>query len=122
MFDNLIWLAGQVPGAGLNDVKALDKFNAESQELEECLANGDELGAILEAGDCAYYAAKAWQAGLIDFDKAIKMASAEAYRVGLPLGKVVLVAEAKYTLRTRQKKNDTAEREAALKVLEDTKV
>ena len=88
------------------DPHAVDKLAHEMQELTEALADDDEIGAVLEAADVAYYACKAVQYA--------------ASLVNLSVAEVLDAAHAKYTLRARpgNPKDDTAERAAVKKLFE----
>ena len=121
MFEKIISLAAQLP-TGLRDPRALEKLRRERQELEECLTAGDTLGAVLEAGDCAYYAVKALHNGLCGVDDAMHYIDAAGKLVGLRFSEVLAVAETKYTLRARKgnPKDDAAEREAVAALLGTT--
>jgi hypothetical protein len=70
--DKLLELAKKLP-SGLNDPRALDKFRNERRELYGMMAEGDRIGALLEAGDCLYYLVKAWHNGLISAEQYITM-------------------------------------------------
>ena len=82
------------------DPHAVDKLAHEMQELTEALADDDEIGAVLEAADVAYYACKAVQYA--------------ASLVNLTVADVMSAACAKYALRARpgNPKDDAAERAA----------
>lgn len=83
---DIISLAAHLP-SGLNDPKAADKLLAERDELLEAIANGDHIGALTEAADAAYYAAKHldYVAGLLN----------------ISVDDVLNVARAKYELRAQ---------------------
>lgn len=118
MFKTLLSLAAQLP-TGLRDPRALEKLAHERQELDECLASGDTVGAMLEAGDVAYYAAKAFHNGLCSQNDAMHAINAAGQLVGLRYSDVLAVAETKYTLRARpgNPKDDAAERAAVAALL-----
>lgn len=118
MFDTLIFLAAQLP-TGLRDPQALGKLCRERQELDECLAAGDTLGAILEAGDVAYYAVKAHANDLMSLNAALHEINAAGQAVGLAYSEVLAVAEIKFALRAKpgNPKDDAAEREAVQHLL-----
>lgn len=113
MFQNIITLAAQLP-TGLTDPRAVEKLHRERAELQEFLDEGDIIGAILEAGDCVYYAAKALHNRLITVNDAAVIVQTVAPLVGLDIGQVIGVAETKYALRARpgNPKDDAAERAA----------
>lgn len=113
--DSLLTLAAQLP-TGLSDPRAVEKLTREEEELHECLAQGDLLGARLEAGDVAYYAAKAMHNNLITRTYSDMRLARVAELVGLSPADVVRVAVAKYGLRARpgNPKDDTAERAAVI--------
>lgn len=97
--EDIISLAALLP-SGINDSKAASKMLAEQQELQEALAAGDLDGALTEAADAAYYAAKHLQWA--------------AAQVGLDVPGLLKVTEAKYSLRAQpgNPKDDAAERAA----------
>jgi len=94
---DIIDLAAQLP-SGLNDPKAADKLIAERDELLEAIAIGDHVGALTEAADAAYYAAK-----YLDY---------VAKLLDISVDDVLNVAQAKYELRAQpgNPKNDKKER------------
>lgn len=63
-YGRLLSLAALLP-TGLKDHNAGMKYAAEWKVLQAALASGDQVGAILEAADCAYYVAKAWANGYL---------------------------------------------------------
>ena len=101
---DLIALAERLP-SGAVDPKSLDKLNAEFEELVEALEAEDEIGALTEAADAAYYAAK-----YLNF---------VAHILSITVSDVMALGYAKYSLRAApgNPKNDDAEREAVEKVL-----
>lgn len=94
---DIVALAAHLP-SGLNDAKAADKLVVEHGELLEALENDDRVGALTEAADAAYYAAKHldYVARLLD----------------ISIDDVLNVARAKYELRAQpgNPKNDEKER------------
>lgn len=100
--NSVLDLAAKLP-SGLNDAKAAEKLLAERDELLEALANGDHVGALTEAADAAYYAAKH-----LDW---------VAKQLGLEVDDLFRLAVAKYSLRAQpgNPKNDMAERKAVVK-------
>jgi hypothetical protein len=94
---DIIALASHLP-SGLNDPQAADKLIAEREELLEALACDDYIGALTEAADAAYYAAKHldYVAGLLN----------------ISVDDVLNVAHAKYELRAQpgNVKDDKKER------------
>ena len=117
-FSHLQELAKKLP-TGLTDPRAAQKLARERAELEHHLSIGDALGAALEAGDVAYYAAKALANGLLDEAQAEDAVREAAQAAGLDVQTVFAVAVAKYQLRARpgNPKDDEAERAAAKRVL-----
>lgn len=113
MFDKILSLAAQLP-TGLDDPHAVVKMRRERDELKHHLSINDLVGAKLEAGDVAYYAAKAYHNGLLTFNEALAEVVAVAHAVGLSVMDVLRIAEIKYTLRARpgNPKDDQAERQA----------
>lgn len=63
-YGRLLALAALLP-TGLKDCQAGKKYAAEWKELKAALARGDQVGAVLEAADCAYYVVKAWFNGYL---------------------------------------------------------
>ncbi len=102
--DNILALAAKLP-SGLNDPRSANKLLAELDELLVSVFDSDEVGALTEAADAAYYAAKH-----LDF---------VANLLNISVEDVLNLAIAKYKLRakTGNPKNDVAEREAVLKAL-----
>jgi hypothetical protein len=111
--DKLLELAAYLP-AGLNDPRAMDKFHHERQELAEALAAGDRVGALLEAGDCLYYATKAQYNRLASAEEARVLMLEVSIASGFSIETIRAAAIAKYTLRARpgNPKDDAAERAA----------
>lgn len=107
----LLTLAAKLP-AGINDQRALEKFDREFCELQDELAKADRLGALLEAADCMYYAVKAEYVGLLESDE-VSGRMAEVYRLsGFTPTQVYQAAIIKYTMRSRpgNPKDDKSER------------
>lgn len=102
--DDILALAAKLP-SGLYDPKAADKLLAEREELLEALAEGDTVGAMTEAADAGYYAAK--------------YLNWVGMQLGLSIGEVLLLTVAKYGLRAvpGNPKDDEAERKAILDAL-----
>lgn len=109
----ILELAAKLP-TGLTDPRALEKYHRERQELTEALAAGDEIGAILEAADCVYYAIKSWHNNLINERQCTNFVAGPAFAVGLNSDELLQVCITKYTLRARpgNVKDDAAERAA----------
>lgn len=105
MLNEILSLAAQLP-SGLNDPAAADKLLAERDELIQALRAGDYAGALTEAADAAYYAAKH-----LDW---------VARQLELSVDDVLRLALAKYSLRAQpgNPKDDAAERSACLDVWE----
>lgn len=103
MLNEILSLAAQLP-SGLNDPAAADKLLAERDELIQALRTDDYAGALTEAADAAYYAAKH-----LDW---------VARQLGLSVDDVLRLALAKYSLRAQpgNPKDDAAERAACLDV------
>lgn len=103
--DDVLSLAANLP-SGLHDPKSAEKLLAERDELLEALAEGDNVGAMTEAADAGYYAAKHlnWV----------------GMQLGLSVGEILALTVAKYKLRagSGNPKDDEAEREAILQALE----
>ncbi len=114
----LLNLANQLP-TGLYDPQALQKMEREREELEEAALTGDRLGTIMEAGDCVYYAAKAYFNGMLGEVKLYDIVGDWAMLVELPLDVLLDCAIAKFALRAvpGNSKDDAAEREAVRAVV-----
>ncbi len=126
MFDSFcqqfINLARRLP-TGLVDPRAEEKFERELVELQAAIADDDEIGALLEAGDCIYYACKIYgnsKEEALDLENAL----GRCQRVSdlLPqvaVQQLVIVGLIKYNLRARpgNPKNDVEERAAVARLL-----
>ena len=116
----IVLLAHKLP-TGITDPKAREKFYEEIDELSDAIRQGDYLGAVMEAADCAYYAVKKhvnYQISPTGRDALIRTVSR---LVSLPDSAVLLdCVIAKMSLRAApgNPKNDVAERAAVAKVLE----
>ena len=114
--DKLLRLADRLP-SGRVDPRSREKL---SREWEELFAAGeDRLGAILEAGDVAYYAAKCTATWHLNPGEAWAQVVSAAVLVGVSPLAVLVAAETKYSLRARHgnPKNDEEEREAVARAL-----
>lgn len=111
LIETILSYAAKLP-TGLVDFLSLEKYQRERQELSERLEAGDTIGAYLEAGDCAYYAIKAYYNDFIDPGEVIQMIDEAARAVGLTPNQVLMVCEVKYKLRAQSgnPKDDAAER------------
>lgn len=120
---SLLLLADRLP-TGRRDPQAGHKLTRERQELEEALGQGDRLGAVLEAGDVAYYAAKCVANGLLTETEARVVVEFAANKVELPTSVVIEVAVVKMSLRARpgNPKDDAAERAAVRELIERSMV
>jgi phosphoribosyl-ATP pyrophosphohydrolase len=105
MLNELLTLAAQSP-TGLGDARAADKLLHERDELMEALAAGDRLGALTEAADAAYFAAKHLQyVGEL---------------LGITVEDVLALGIAKYRQRMNLgTKDDDAERQICLQLLNE---
>lgn len=126
MFDSFcqqfIKLAQRLP-TGLVDPRAEEKFERELVELQAAIADDDKIGALLEAGDCIYYACKIYgnsEEEALDLENAL----GRCQRVSdlLPqvaVQQLVIVGLIKYNLRARpgNPKNDVEERAAVARLL-----
>lgn len=114
----LLTLAAQLP-TGLRDPRALDKLERECEELKEAVLAGDCLGAVMEAGDVAYYAIKAGANGMMDQAQRDAFIGHAAGFVDLDAETLLDCAIAKYNLRARpgNPKDDAAERAAVGRAL-----
>lgn len=116
--NRILEVASKLP-TGLIDPNSLMKMGREQEELIECIANSDLLGAIMEAADVMYYAHKAAHNGLCserERDQAITVA---ARSVILTVDQLEQALVAKYGLRALpgNPKDDAKERVAVLSAL-----
>ena len=116
-----IKLAQRLP-TGLVDPRAEEKFERELVELQAAIADDDKIGALLEAGDCIYYACKIYGNSKEELD--LENALGRCQRVSdlLPqvaVQQLVIVGLIKYNLRARpgNPKNDVEERAAVARLL-----
>lgn len=100
-------LADQLP-TGRVDPRAGKKFDKELVELQECLEKDDIPGALLEAADCLYYAAKIYfnsppggLAGLRAFFAFYETLAEIAEMSGFSQRTIMDACIIKYTLRSR---------------------
>ena len=117
-----IKLAQRLP-TGLVDPRAEEKFERELVELQAAIADDDKIGALLEAGDCIYYACKIYgnsKEEALDLENAL----GRCQRVSdlLPqvaVQQLVIVGLIKYNMRARpgNPKNDAEERAAVARLL-----
>ena len=116
--NQLTEIAAALP-TGRRDPRALQKLRREEAELYAARIAGDTLGAIMEAGDVIYYAAKAVDAGLLHRVEAQLYLSGAAQAAGVVPSTVILAAITKMTLRAApgNPKNDAAERAAVAAML-----
>ena len=100
----ILELAAKLP-SGLNDAHAAEKLLAERQELLDAITGHDRAGALTEAADAAYYAAKH-----LDW---------VARQLGLSVDDILALCVAKYALRARpgNPKRDEEERQAVLAIV-----
>lgn len=111
-------IASKLP-TGLIDPEALNKAYKEETELREMIASGDELGAIMEAGDCIYYVIKAEANRLVTVQHLVEYIYSYSARVGLSTEVLLNCIIAKMSLRAKpdNPKNDKKERLAVQLVL-----
>lgn len=107
--------------SGIDDPDCLAKLAAEQAELAEKVAEGDRIGAALEAADVAYYAAKAVVNEQMERHQAMPVLAHSCTEARVTMHQVLALIHAKYALRTQnQCKDDAAERAAASQVLAET--
>ncbi len=108
--NDIIDLARKLP-SGLDDPMALSKLIAEREEFRAALSVGDALGALAEATDAVYYAAKYL------YQVAMEVGAVMDYAV--TIDDLIRMTYAKYELRARpgNPKDDGAERIAVLTAL-----
>lgn len=106
----LLGLADKLP-TGRTDEKASEKMQRETQEYQECIAAGDMLGALLEAGDVVYYAAKCAHNGVMS-EKQARLHAESVVGAAFSFEQALCAAHVKYNLRARpgNPKNDAQER------------
>jgi len=117
-FSTLHRLAEQLP-TGLRDPRAVAKMQRERVELAEHAAQNDRVGAILEAADVCYYAAKAVANGLLSYSDAVDAVLEAADAAGVDWSVAAMAATEKYYLRARpgNLRDDAAERAAVERLL-----
>lgn len=100
-------LADKLP-SGRRDARARQKLDKELEELLECLEAGDAPGALLEAADCLYYAAKVYfnappagRDGLVAFFKFGNTLVEIAETSGFSQRAIMDACIIKYTLRAQ---------------------
>ena len=113
-------IAEKLP-TGLVDGKATEKMDRELSELQAAIEEGDRLGTLMEAGDVAYYAIKAWYNEAVGLAGLILTIRLAADTVNIPEDVLLDICIAKLSLRALpgNPKDDKAEREAVIKVLEE---
>lgn len=126
MFDSFcqqfIKLAQRLP-TGLVDPRAEEKFERELVELQAAIADDDKIGALLEAGDCIYYACKIYgnsKEEALDLENALGRCQRVADLLPqVAVQQLVIVGLIKYNLRARpgNPKNDVEERAAVARLL-----
>ena len=101
---------------GLNDPQAATKLQQEWQELQVARHARDQLGALLEIADVAYYAAKAVLNDLLDAAVATRSIAAACEQLDLAPAVALRVLDAKYTQRIANAclKDDALERQAVV--------
>jgi hypothetical protein len=109
---NLVQRLAPQMRTGLIDPASMEKLHAESDELTAALDAGDQIGALMEAADCCYYAGKAYWNSLLWLDGTMEQINHAVYvsRWTLPL--VILALETKYECRIAHGKDDAGERAA----------
>lgn len=117
-----IKLAQRLP-TGLVDPRAEEKFERELVELQAAIAADDKIGALLEAGDCIYYACKIYANSdeeALDIENALGRCQRVADLLPqVAVQQLVIVGLIKYNLRARpgNPKNDAEERAAVAPLL-----
>lgn len=115
-------LAKRLP-TGLVDPRAEEKFEREMVELQAAIAADDKIGALLEAGDCIYYACKIYgnsDEEALDLENALRRCQRVADLLPqVAVQQLVIVGLIKYSLRARpgNPKNDVEERAAVARLL-----
>ena len=114
--DELLALARISPTGqrrGLLRPDALARAEEEEREFHQHLAAGDRLGAVMEAGDVAYYLNLAVYNGQVEQAEALARLERLAARVNVPLVNILEAAAVKFSVRfraNRGRKDDAAER------------
>jgi hypothetical protein len=108
-------------GAGVIDREAVQKFEAEWQELEEKLTANDPMGALLEGVDLIYYAVKAVLSGLWTREWAEQRMADVSVQLMLDAQIWPALLRAKYQTRMDgMGKNDAIERANVMRALGGT--
>lgn len=117
-YGRLLGLAALLP-TGLKDPQAGTKYGQEWVELVAMLSARDQVGALLEAGDCAYYLVKAWHNGLLtEREREIRLRDVadllHHHNLNFSAADILRAAIVKYDLRAApgSPKDDRAERRA----------
>lgn len=108
--NDIVDLARELP-SGLDDPMAFSKLIVEREEFHAALSIGDALGALTEATDAVYYAAKYLHQVATDVSALMEY--------DVTIDDLIRMTCAKYELRARpgNPKDDSAERIAVLKAL-----
>lgn len=113
----------QLLPTGLVDPRAEEKFERELVELQAAIAADDKIGALLEAGDCIYYACKIYANSdeeALDIENALGRCQRVADLLPqVAVQQLVIVGLIKYNMRARpgNPKNDAEERAAVARLL-----
>ncbi|MEM8535714.1 MAG: hypothetical protein AAGF95_33115 [Chloroflexota bacterium] len=104
---------------GLNDPEAALKLQQEWQELQVARHAHDQLGALMEIADVAYYATKALHNRLLDDAEAHQWIAAACTQLDLAPEVALQVLMAKYDRRIANEriKDDALERQAVINAL-----
>jgi len=107
----ILALATKLP-TGLLDPKVRLKLHQELKEFDQALADGDRLGALLEAADVLYYSTKATYIGLLQPIDEEEILFYVCKKGDFTFPQVYDACIKKYTLRAApgNPKNDSAER------------
>ena len=109
-------IAPQLP-TGLADSYATTKLANEYHELHTALQLGDQIGALTELADVAYYAAKAVLNTLQTDQEALATIDSACQQLQTTRAVAFHLLDTKYTLRVTGQKDDARERQAIVEAL-----
>lgn len=119
LIKEILKLSSRLP-TGLDDPASFTKLNNEMEELYKALVQADQVGAVLEAADCVYYAIKAEWNDLISQEQRDEITVFVSQQVGLPPNLILRTVIAKYNFRVQNNlKDDIREREIISRLLAD---
>lgn len=118
---NQICQLTELSPSGLCDPASGQKLVKEWDELYQAVLANDQIGALLEAADVAYYTIKRWHCGTDSRTLCNSRLSAASSEANHYVGHILSACVAKYTRRFVEglPKDDEAERELAEIVLKN---